>query len=72
MVDHSKNSCCIENCNREGDHALIVKMGESKILVQVCNLCKKLIENEEEFIFSIIPLKNNSKRISIKKMHRFY
>lgn len=68
MVDHSKNSCCIENCNREGDFALIVKMGESKILAQVCKLCKNLIENEEEFVFSTIPLKNNSKRIAVKRI----
>lgn len=65
MSDHHKNSCCIENCDRDGDHALIVKMGENKILAQVCKLCKKLIENEEEFIFSTIPLKNTHKRIVI-------
>jgi len=68
MADHSRNSCCIENCDRDGDHGLIVKMGENKILVQVCNLCKKLIENEEEFVFSTIPLKNNSKKIAIKRI----
>ena len=68
MAVHNRNSCCIENCNREGDHALIVKMGENKILAQVCKLCKKLIEKEEEFVFSTIPLKNNSKKIAIKRI----
>jgi len=68
MPDHHKNSCCIENCDRDGDHALIVKMGENKIIAQVCKLCKKLIENEEEFVFSTIPLKNIPNRISIKKI----
>ena len=68
MSDHHKNSCCIENCDRDGDHALIVKMGESKILTQVCKICKKLIENEEEFVFSTSPLKNNSKKITIKRI----
>ena len=67
MAVHNRNSCGIENCDRDGDHALIVKMGESKILAQVCNLCKKLIENEEEFVFSTIPLKNRSKKIAIKR-----
>ena len=65
MSEHNRNSCCVENCDRDGDHALIVKMGEKKILAQVCKLCKKLIEKEEEFIFSTIPLKNYSKKISI-------
>jgi len=68
MVAHHRNSCCIENCDRDGDHALIVKTGESKIISQVCKLCKKLIENEEEFSFSTIPLKNKSKVISVKKI----
>ncbi len=68
MADHRRNSCCIENCDRDGDHALIVKMGENKILAQVCKLCKKLIEKEEEFVFSTIPLKKNPNRIAIKKI----
>jgi len=68
MFSHHRNSCCIENCNREGNHALIVKTGETKILAQVCKLCKKLIENQEEFTFSTIPLKNNSKVITVKKI----
>jgi hypothetical protein len=68
IVMHHKNSCCVENCKRDGDHALIVKTGETKIIAQVCKLCKKLIESEEEFSFSTIPLKNHTKKKTVLRM----